>query len=164
MIELLQQHNLSLKPEKCEFEKSSVEYLGVVISHNSVKMDPAKVAGVSEWPTLTMKKEVQSFLGFTNFYWRFIEGFSHIACPLFNLTKAESVFKWSIEEKLVFDTLKDRITSAPILALPDNTTPYHTTTLRLTVLTSPLEQFYPNRAWKTENGIWSPFCLNPCPL
>ena len=125
MIELLQQHNLSLKLEKCEFKKSSVEYLRVIVSHNSVKMDPAKVAGVSEWPALTMKKEVQSFLGFTNFYWRFIEGFSHIACPLFDLTKAELVFKWSIEEKLAFDTLKDRITSTPILALPDNTTPYH---------------------------------------
>ena len=119
VVELLQQHNLSLKPEKCEFKKSSVKYLGVVISHNLVKMDPAKVARVSEWPT---KKEVQLFLGFTNCYWRFIEGFSHIARPLFNLTKAESVFKWSIEEKLVFDTLKDRIT--PILALLDNTTPY----------------------------------------
>ena len=87
-------------------------------------MDPAKVARVSEWPTPTMKKEVQLFLGFTNFYQRFIEGFSHIAHPLFNLTKVELVFKWSTEEKLAFDTLKDRITSAPILALPDNTTPY----------------------------------------
>ena len=64
VIELLQQHNLSLKLEKCEFKKSSVEYLRVVISHNSVKMDPAKVAGVSEWPTPTTKKEVQSFLGY----------------------------------------------------------------------------------------------------
>ena len=51
-------------PEKCEFEKTSVEYL-VVVSHDSVKMDPAKVAGVSEWPTPSNKKEVQSFLGFT---------------------------------------------------------------------------------------------------
>ena len=114
---LLQKHGLSLKPEKCEFEKTSVEYLGVVVSHDSVKMDPAKVAGVSEWPTPSNKKEVQSFLGFTNFYWRFIEGFSHIAWPLFDLTKGDSVFKWSSEEKLAFDTLKDKITSALILAL-----------------------------------------------
>ena len=125
VVELLQQHNLSLKPEKCEFKKSSVKYLRVIISHNLVKIDPAKVPRVSEWPTLTTKKEVQSFLGFTNFYQRFIECFSHIARPLFNLTKAKLVFKWSIEEKLVFDTLKDRITSTLILALPDNTTPYH---------------------------------------
>ena len=104
-MELLQQHGLSLKLEKCKFEKTSVEYLRVVVSQDSVKMDPAKVAGVAEWPTPSNKKEVQSFLGFTNFYRRFIEGFSHIAQPLFDLTKADSVFKWSSEEKLVFDTL-----------------------------------------------------------
>ena len=82
-MELLQQHGLSLKLEKCEFEKTSVE----VVFHDSIKMDPAKVTGVSEWPTPSNKKEVQSFLGFTNFYQRFIEGFSHIAQPLFDLTK-----------------------------------------------------------------------------
>ena len=87
-------------------------------------MNPAKVAGVAKWPTLSNKKEVQSFLGFTNFYWRFIEGSLHIARPLFNLTKANSMFKWSSEEKLAFDTLRNRITSAPILALPDNSRPY----------------------------------------
>ena len=82
VLEILQQHNLSLKSEKCEFEKTSIEYLGVVISHNLVNMDLVKVARVSEWPTLKDRKEVQSFLGFVNFYWRFIEGFSHIARPL----------------------------------------------------------------------------------
>ena len=58
VMELLQQHGLSLKLEKCEFEKTSVEYLGVVVSHDSVKMDPARVAGVVEWPTPSNKKEV----------------------------------------------------------------------------------------------------------
>src|SRR5271156_4248382 len=82
VMDLLRKHNLFLKPEKCEFERQVVEYLGVVISKNSVKMDPAKVAG---WPIPTNKKEVQSFLGFTNFYRRFIKGFSHMAGPLFNL-------------------------------------------------------------------------------
>ena len=57
-MELLQQHGLSLKLEKCEFEKTSVEYLGVVVSHDLVKMDPAKVARVAEWPTPSNKKEV----------------------------------------------------------------------------------------------------------
>ena len=87
VMEILQKYSLSLKPEKCEFKKTSVEYLGVVISHDLVRMDPAKVAGVSEWPTPSNKKEVQSFLGFINFYRRFIEGFSHITQPLFDLTK-----------------------------------------------------------------------------
>ena len=123
-MELLRQHNLSLKPEKCEFEKLSVEYLRVVISHNSVKMDPVKVAGVVEWPVLSNRKEVQSVLGFTNLYRRFIEGFSHIACPLFDLTKADSVFHWSSEEQKAFNNLRDKIVSTPILTLPDNSRPY----------------------------------------
>ena len=104
-MELLQQNGLSLKPEKCKFKKTSVEYHGVVVSQDSVKMDPAKVARVAEWPTPSNKKEVQSFLGFTNFYQRFIEDFSHITRPLFDLTKADSMFKWSPKEKLAFNTL-----------------------------------------------------------
>ena len=58
----------------------------MIISQNSIKMDPVKVAGVTEWPTPFNRKEVQSFLGFTNFYHRFIQGFSHLARPLFDLT------------------------------------------------------------------------------
>ena len=65
VMELLQKNNLFLKPEKCEFEKTEVEYLGMIISQNSVKMDPVKVAGVTEWPIPSNRKEVQSFLGFT---------------------------------------------------------------------------------------------------
>ena len=68
VLELLEKHQLYLRPDKCKFEQTMVEYLGVIISHNSVVMDPVKVAGVVEWPAPTKKKKVQSFLGFTNFY------------------------------------------------------------------------------------------------
>jgi len=68
VLELLEKHKLYLRPDKCKFEKTTVEYLRVIISHNSVSMDPVKIASVTEWPALTNKKEVQSFLGFTNFY------------------------------------------------------------------------------------------------
>ena len=125
VVALLQLHNLSLKQEKCKFEKTSVEYLGVVISQDSVMMDPAKVAGVSEWPTPTTKKEVQSFLNFVNFYRRFIEGFSHLTRPLFNLTKNDLDFHWSSDEQSAFNMLKGKVTSTPILALPDNSKPFH---------------------------------------
>jgi hypothetical protein len=61
-------HKLYLRPEKCEFEKVRIEYLGVIISHNKVEMDPVKIAGVADWPTPSNKKEVQSFNGFVKFY------------------------------------------------------------------------------------------------
>jgi Reverse transcriptase (RNA-dependent DNA polymerase) len=92
-VSLLHIHNLFLKPEKCEFKCTEIEYLGVIISHNSICMDPIKVARVSEWPVPSNKKEVQSFLGFTNFYQWFIQDFSHYAWPLFDLTKKDAIWK-----------------------------------------------------------------------
>jgi hypothetical protein len=65
-------------------------------------MDPVKIAGVVEWPMPDSKKEVQSFLGFTNFYCCFIEGFSHLACPLFNLTQNDSKWCWGESKKSTF--------------------------------------------------------------
>jgi RNase H-like domain found in reverse transcriptase/Reverse transcriptase (RNA-dependent DNA polymerase) len=124
VLGVLQTHGLSLKPEKCEFEKTSIEYLGVVISQDTIMMDPAKVTGVSEWPVPTTKKEVQSFLGFVNFDRRFIKGFSHLTRPLFNLTKNNSIFHWSSDEQTTFSALKEKIPFAPILALSNNLKPF----------------------------------------
>ena len=87
-------------------------------------MDPVKVAGVTEWPIPSNRKEVQSFLGFTNFYRRFIQGFSHLARPLFDLTRKDTDWRWGAEEQSAFNSLKERITMAPILALPDNSRPF----------------------------------------
>jgi hypothetical protein len=80
-------------------------------------MDPAKVAGVLEWPVPANLKEVQSFVGFLNFYRRFIEGFAKVARPLHNLMKKGIPFKFSEEELVAFAKLKELITSAPILSL-----------------------------------------------
>jgi len=124
VMELLRKHNLFLKPKKCKFKKTEVEYLRVIISQNSVKMDPVKVAGVTEWPIPSNRKEVQSFLGFTNFYRRFIQGFSHLARPLFNLTRKDTEWRWGAEEQSAFNSLKEQITTAPILTLPDNSRPF----------------------------------------
>ena len=122
---MLEENQLFLKPDKCEFEQTKVEYLGVIISHNSDEMDLVKVAGVAEWPIPNNKKEVQSFLGFINFYRRFVQDFSHHAHPLFNLTKNDVKWLWSQEEQSAFDTLKSLVTSAPILTSPDNSRPFH---------------------------------------
>src|SRR5258705_11452139 len=79
VLSTLQEQRLFLKPEKCKFEQKEVEYLRLVISKDHVAMDLMKVHGVTEWLTPTKVKEVQSFLGFVNFYWKFICDFSDIA-------------------------------------------------------------------------------------
>jgi len=68
VLERLRQYKLYLRHDKCEFARTKIEYLGLIISHGQAEMDPVKIAGVAEWPTPSSKKEVQSFLGFTNFY------------------------------------------------------------------------------------------------
>src|SRR5258707_15496636 len=82
VLSTLQKWRLFLKPEKCKFEQKEVKYLRLVISKDHVTMDPMKVCRVTEWPTPMKVKEVQSFLGFVNFYQKFIHDFSNIACPL----------------------------------------------------------------------------------
>jgi len=125
VLELMRKHKLYLKPEKCEFQKTTIEYLSVIISHNRVSMDPVKIAGVQEWPAPTNKKEVQSFLGFTNFYRRFIKGFSEHARPLFDLTRNDIKWNWGPAEQSAFDRLKQSVTAALVLISPDSTSPFH---------------------------------------
>ena len=120
----MREHHLYVRHEKCEFEKTHIEYLGVIISHNKVEMDPIKITGIAEWPTPMNKKEVQSFVGFANFYRRFIKGFSHHARALFDLTKKDVRSVWSLAQQGAFEKLKLLVTSAPVLTLPDKGQPY----------------------------------------
>ena len=87
VLERLREHKLYLKAEKCEFCRTKIEYLGMIISENTVEMDPTKVSGVRDWPTPRNVTEVQSFLGFANFYRRFIKDFARLAVPMFGTTK-----------------------------------------------------------------------------
>ena len=86
VLEILRKNKLYLKPEKCDFHKTSIEYLSMIIEHGQVRMDPAKVTTVAEWPVPLKKKDLQSLIGFCNYYCHFIQDFSHIAHPLHDLT------------------------------------------------------------------------------
>jgi hypothetical protein len=116
VLEILRRNNMYLKPEKCDFEKTTVEYLGVIVSHNTLAIDPIKGAAVKDWPTPWKLKEVQEFTGFLNFYRRFIPNFSRVARPLYNLTKKDERFECTEKRQEAFDKLKDLISSAPILS------------------------------------------------
>src|SRR6266436_627965 len=118
VLTTLRKQRLFLKPEKCKFEQKEVEYLRLVISKDYVAMDLMKVCRVMEWPTPTKVKEVQSFLGFVNFYQKFIHNFSDIACPLYTLTRKTQQWVWGSPEQEAFDALKKAITSAPVLTFP----------------------------------------------
>jgi hypothetical protein len=83
-------------------------------------MDPVKITRVAEWPTPGSKKEVQSFLGFTNFYRCFIKGFSDLARPLFDLTRNNSDWHWDEVERSTFEAIRKHVVSAPILVFLDN--------------------------------------------
>src|SRR5260221_12230534 len=125
VLSTLQKWRLFLKPEKCKFEQKEVEYLGLVILKDHVAMDLTKVHRVMEWLTPMKVKEVQSFLGFMNFYWKFICNFSDIACPLYALAHKTQWWVWGSPEQEAFDALKKAVTSAPILTFPSQSSRFH---------------------------------------
>src|SRR5258706_354573 len=125
VLQIMKENDLYLKPEKCEFEKRKVEYLGFLISHNKIEMDPKKLAGISDWPSPKNLRQVRSFLGFGNFYRRFIERFSHTVRPLTTLTKKDHHFDWTKECEDAFQRLKQRFLEAPILVMPDQDQPFY---------------------------------------
>src|SRR5258707_14853656 len=88
-------------------------------------MDPVKVQGVTDWPQPAKVKDFQSFIGFVNFYQRFICNFSKIACPLRALTRKSKDWSWGAAKQQAFDALKSTVTSAPTLAFPSKSGPFH---------------------------------------
>ena len=96
-----------------------VYFLGCIIARDCLRMDPAKVSAVTSWPAPETQKQLQCFLGFANFYRRFIRGFCSIASPLSALTSPKIPFRWSDEAQDSFNTLKTRFTTNPILQIAE---------------------------------------------
>jgi hypothetical protein len=118
ILQVALDHNLYFKPEKCVFHATSIDYLGVILEKGVTCMDPVKIFGIKDWPTLKTVKDVRSFLGFCNFYCPFIRGFATVTRPLNELTRKEALWTWGNRQQQAFITLKHRITSKPILAQP----------------------------------------------
>jgi hypothetical protein len=93
VLKCLCDNDLYLRPEKCDFEKTEVEYLGMVILEGQVCMDPAKVAAVKTWAQLKNLHDVCTFIGFANFYRQFIKDFAAITRPLHDLTKKDAPWR-----------------------------------------------------------------------
>jgi len=118
VLQILAENKLYLKPEKCDFEKLEIEYLGLRIAYDKIMMDPIKIQGVADWPVPRNVTDVRSFLGFTNFYRRFIRNFSDVAKPLNALLQKDAKWEWSDVQFKAFEHLKSLLCSKPILVFP----------------------------------------------
>ena len=123
VLEKLQAAGLQVDIEKCEFEQEEVHYLGMILGRHGIRTDPAKVEAILQWPDLRSQKDVRSFLGFANFYRKFIKGFAARAGPLTSLTKKDCPFQWTSKEKAAFEDLKNCFASAPTLTIFDPNRP-----------------------------------------
>ncbi|GJX79174.1 putative reverse transcriptase domain-containing protein [Tanacetum coccineum] len=119
VLELLRKKKLYAKFSKFEFWLREVQFLGHVINGNGIHVDPSKIEAVKNWKAPRTPSEVRSFLGLAGYYRRFIENFSKIAKSLTILTQKCKTFDWGEEQELAFQTLKDKLCNAPVLALPD---------------------------------------------
>jgi hypothetical protein len=112
----LKEAGLYRKAEKCKFHKEEVKYLGLIVGVNGIRMDLEKVQAVENWEAPEKFKEAQTFLGFANFYQRFIWNFSRVVRPLMKLTKNLVPFHCGPDQRRAFAELKVAFTTAPVLA------------------------------------------------
>ena len=119
VFDRLRLNNLKLQPDKCEFMRHEVVYLGHIISEFGVKPNPEKIQAVADYPVPNNPKEIKQFLGICGFYRKFIKDFSKITQPLTKLLRKEVDFCWTPEQQRSFEILKSRLTSEPLLQYPD---------------------------------------------
>lgn len=115
VLDHLRAAGLCANPAKCEWDRSEVEYLGFIISADGIKMNPKKLTTIVDWPEPSSVKDIQSFLGFTNFYRRFIDHYSEITVPLTRLTRKDVPFVFDKPARDTFETLKRCFTAFPVL-------------------------------------------------
>ena len=115
VLRRLRENKLYASPSKCLFHQDKIEFLGFVISKDGLQMDNNKVQTIHDWPAPRRVKDIQSFLGFANFYRRFIQNYSALALPLTHLTRKSTPWNWTMECEVAFKTIKEAFTMAPLL-------------------------------------------------
>ena len=120
VLQILRENQLYAKFNKCEFWLDQVDFLGHIVSGRGVEVDPSKIESVMSWSQPTSPTEIRSFLGLTAYYRIFIKGFSQISAPLTKLLRKGVEFVWIAACEKSFQELKNRLTTAPVLALPES--------------------------------------------
>ena len=124
VLQRLRDHRLYAKFSKCELWLDSVKFLGHIVSSKGISVDPSKVQEVMDWKPPTSVHQIRSFLGLAEYYHRFIPDFSGIAKPMTELLKKGVKLVWDDKCEEAFHTLRAQLTTAPMLAQPDNTKPF----------------------------------------
>ena len=124
VFDIIQQHQFLIKLSKCSFGQQQIEYLGHCISPLGVSTEPSKVSAVQQWPVPTNLKELRGFLGLTGYYRKFIRHYGMISRPLTALLKKGTPFQWTTATHEAFSLLKQALTEAPVLAIPDFHQPF----------------------------------------
>ncbi|GJP80320.1 hypothetical protein CLOP_g10543 [Closterium sp. NIES-67] len=119
VFEILRRERFYVKLSKSEFALEKVQFLGHMVSAQGVHVDPKKIEAVRTWKTPENVKELQQFLGFANYYNRFVPQYAKLAAPLTNLLKKNTPYKWEMKHQEAVEQLKQALTSAPVLILPD---------------------------------------------
>lgn len=119
VLSTLRENQLYAKFSKCEFWMEEVAFLGHIVSKKGISVDPSKITAVSEWPKPRNVTDIRSFLGLAGYYRRFVKDFSRVAKPMTSLMKKDTKFIWTEECEKAFKKLKELLTTAPILTLPE---------------------------------------------
>ena len=128
VLTVLREHKLFAQPAKCSFFTKEISYLGHLVGEGGLRVDPHKVAAVKDWAVPQDVHQLRSFLGLTNYFRKFLEGYSTIVAPLTSLTKKTEQWKWTQECQRAFEAVKKLLITAPVLALPDPDKAYVVTT------------------------------------
>ncbi|KAH9263833.1 hypothetical protein BASA83_012761 [Batrachochytrium salamandrivorans] len=124
VFKVLSDNRLFCRAEKCHFYQTEIKYLGYIISSSGVSMDPSKIKAVQEWPAPRKVRDLQVFLGFTNFYRALVHDYSNMTCHMTKLFKKDTLFIWGPEQQTSFENLKTAFANSTLLLHPDDSRPF----------------------------------------